>query len=93
MINAPPSTCSSKIRNFITLSEYGMTMKIIVRFVRPDVKKIQPMYQQASIHEIFFYNITHVQKNATYCIRKMNHFATFKVYEYKGKCHNKHWML
>jgi len=28
MINAPPSTCSSKIRNFITLPEYATTMKI-----------------------------------------------------------------
>lgn len=39
MINAPPSIHSSKIRNFITLPEYAMTMKIIVGFVRPDVKK------------------------------------------------------
>lgn len=53
MINAPLSTHSSKIRNIITLSEYAMTMKMIVKFVRPEVKKIQPMYQKASYQELF----------------------------------------
>lgn len=69
-----------------------MTMKIIVRFVRPDVKKnFNQCISKLQFMRFFLQHNTRTKKNATYCIRKKNHFATFKVY--KGKCHNKHWML